>query len=342
MNLFKYKRLCQYFFNALILCLTFSSVCSCGDDDNEPMDEEDVLPPENNEENDDEYPSEDDFLAVVLPELSDVEVSEVDYYGTTISAIIYSDGGDSIIERGFCLSSTSKSATTKDQKIVVESDSYKLSTSLTEFAEITTYYVRAYAINSKGTAYSESVASFLPDLIQGHKFVDLGLSTMWATCDVGAESPEETGGNYAWGETYVKSNYTASNYQYRYRTKIGSSYYDLYSLYGPIGGTQRDVAYQEWGYQWCMPTPKEIQELIDNCTWKSTTKNGVKGCTVTGPNGNSIFLHQGNYWSDNNILSGSYGSSNSVGYYLRLTSNGKCSCEEMAVYLGMNVRPVVR
>ena len=325
--------------NTLMLCMAFCVVCSCGEDENEPMDDEVVLPPENNEDGD--SPSDDDFLDVLLPELSDVDVLEVDFYGTTISAFIYSDGGDKIIECGFCFSSTSQEPTINDQKILVESDSYKISALMPEFTEVTTYYVRAYAINSKGIAYSSSAASFIPNVIGGYEFVDLGLSVKWATCDVGADNPEEEGDIYAWGETSVKSEYTLSNYSHKNRVNYMGSYVYTYSLSIPISGTKYDVAYQKWGTRWCMPTPDDFEELIDKCTWTSTTQNGVEGYLVTGPNGNSIFLHNGDYWADDNILTGLYGASNSQACYLNVYTYGYSS-ERKHAHLGSNVRPVAR
>ena len=44
-----------------------------------------------------------------------------------------------------------------------------------------------------------------------HEAVDLGLSVKWATCNVGAESPEEYGDYFAWGETTTKTEYTYEN-----------------------------------------------------------------------------------------------------------------------------------
>ena len=43
---------------------------------------------------------------------------------------------------------------------------------------------------------------------KGHEFVNLGLpsGTLWATCNVGATSPEQAGLYFAWGET---TGYTA-------------------------------------------------------------------------------------------------------------------------------------
>ena len=50
----------------------------------------------------------------------------------------------------------------------------------------------------------------------GHDYIDLGLpsGTMWATCKVGAENPEDCGDYFAWGETQLKAVYTDSNYVY--------------------------------------------------------------------------------------------------------------------------------
>ena len=48
--------------------------------------------------------------------------------------------------------------------------------------------------------------------IEGHGYVDRGLSVKWATQNVGASSPSDYGGYYAWGETETKSSYDLSNY----------------------------------------------------------------------------------------------------------------------------------
>ena len=50
-------------------------------------------------------------------------------------------------------------------------------------------------------------------VVNGHVWVDLGLpsGTKWATCNVGAASPEDYGHYFAWGETSPKSDYSSSN-----------------------------------------------------------------------------------------------------------------------------------
>ena len=116
---------------------------------------------------------------------------------------------------------------------------------------------------------------------KGHDWVDLGLPSgiKWATSNVGASRPEEYGYYFAWGETKEKSSYDEDN-----SVTDGKNY-------GDIGGDSRyDAAKANWGGSWRLPTKEELKELKENCTWIWTTQGGKKGCKVTGPNGNSIFL----------------------------------------------------
>ena len=168
--------------------------------------------------------------------------------------------------------------------------------------------------------------------------IDLGLSVKWASCNVGATTPEEYGGYYAWGETEEKSSYNESDYLY-YNTNIGND----------ISGTQYDVAAVQWGGSWRMPTKAEQDELRNNCTWEWTTLNGVYGYRVTGPNGNSIFLpaagvrfgtgihYQG---SDGSFWSSSLSSSNKNYAYYTLFTEYNYIWSDNYRYDGRSVRPV--
>ena len=119
---------------------------------------------------------------------------------------------------------------------------------------------------------------------EGHGYVDLGLSVKWATCNVGATTPEDYGHYFAWGETSPKDEYTDDN----------SSTYSM-QMSDISGNAQYDAATANWGGDWRMPTRAEQQELLNNCTWTWTTQNGVNGYNVKGPNGNSIFLPAAGY-----------------------------------------------
>ena len=126
--------------------------------------------------------------------------------------------------------------------------------------------------------------------INGHEYVDLGLPSglLWATCNVGANSPEAYGDYFAWGETETKSEYTEEN-----SVTYGRQMNDI------SGNAQFDAATANWGDGWRMPTKAEMQELLEKCTFEWTAENGVYGQNVTGPNGNSIFLPaSGECWGE--------------------------------------------
>ena len=129
------------------------------------------------------------------------------------------------------------------------------------------------------------------NMANGHEYVDLGLPSglKWATCNVGANKPEDYGDYFAWGETMTKKIYTEYN-----GPTYGLSKSELQSQgYIDSDGnitSQYDTARAKWGGKWRMPTDAELQELLDKCTWTWMSQNGIDGYKVTGPNGNSIFL----------------------------------------------------
>lgn len=129
--------------------------------------------------------------------------------------------------------------------------------------------------------------------LNGHSFVDLGLPSglLWATCNVGSETPEQIGDYYAWGETQTKSNYSLSTYQY------ASNAISL----SDISGTQYDAARVNWGGEWRMPSRNEVAELTSNCSRKDTTINGQSGLLLRGANGNYIFIPCAGHWYNNKV-----------------------------------------
>ncbi len=183
-----------------------------------------------------------------------------------------------------------------------------------------------------------------------HEWVDLGLpsGTLWATCNVGANSPEEYGDYFAWGETSQKSEYNWSTY---FDTEDGGNTFTKYNDYG--GKTELDpaddAATANWGSGWQMPSLAQIKELLDNCTKEWTTQGGVNGTLVTGPNGNTLFLpaagyrydtslyyagSDGYYWSRSLNTGSSHGA-----YYLSFYS-GNVDWGSNSRSCGRSVRPV--
>lgn len=154
----------------------------------------------------------------------------------------------------------------------------------------TVYHVRAYALRGLQYYYGED-KSFTTTTNTDHGFVDLGLPSgiLWATCNVGANTPEESGYYFAWGETETKNTYSWNNYKHCYNTSsVLTKYYrsDHLTTLEAID----DAATTIWGQEWRMPTKEEFEELIHNTTKKWTVQNGMCGYLITASNGNTIFL----------------------------------------------------
>ena len=167
--------------------------------------------------------------------------------------------------------------------------------------------------NNPNTGGGNNGNSQATGTVQGHAYVDLGLSVKWATCNVGASKPEDYGDYYAWGETTTKSDYDWDTYKWCKGTYKTMTKYCMNSNYGTVDNrttltSSDDVATVKWGSKWRMPTKEEMKELDEDCTWTWTTQNGVRGMKVKGPNGNSIFLSAAGYRYGTDLrYRGSYG-----------------------------------
>ena len=201
---------------------------------------------------------------------------------------------------------------------------------------------------------------------KGHEYVDLGLPSglKWATCNVGATTPEKYGKHFAWGETEPRTIYDGNTYKWGTATYDEEyEWWDLETLtkyntssdYGTVDDKTvlelaDDAARANWGGAWRMPTDAEWTELRENCTWTWITKNGVNGYEVKGPNGNSIFLPAAGGRLDDGLYdAGSYGlywsSSLYSGYsdcawYVDFGSD-YVSRNYVDRYYGRSVRPVL-
>ncbi len=142
-----------------------------------------------------------------------------------------------------------------------------------------------------------------PEDEQNHDYVDLGLpsGTLWATCNVGASTPEDYGDYFAWGETSPKQRYDWDTYKWCITNQsvgLGGVWLTKYctdSDDGSVDGKTEldftdDAAFANWGPSWRMSTVEQQQELCEYTTVYWVSRNGVWGVLATGPNGNTIFL----------------------------------------------------
>ena len=212
---------------------------------------------------------------------------------------------------------------------------YDISTTLIEFSHwgwdnADKYDSQTFHITVGSVA---PVTNLCPDNHHPH-MIDLGLpsGTKWACCNVGADKPEGLGGHYAWGETEERDDYSYFE---------GARWDDT-----DIQASNYDVAYVKWGSQWHMPN--NFYELINNCSQKSVTINGVNGMLLTGLNGNSIFLpiagryeEDGSFNPNYSIYWESDGVESMPGVaYCAWLYEGNISCGDWWKYTGGSVRPV--
>ena len=178
-----------------------------------------------------------------------------------------------------------------------------------------------------------------PVLMDGYEGVDLGLTVKWANYNIGAESPEEFGQYFAWGDTVPSAAYTYFYYKWYSMSKSGPTKYFSDSYYGEPDYKMSlalvgDAAHAIWGGKWRLPSESEWRELFTYCTWEWTELNGVSGYKVTSNkpgNTNHIFLPSaghlneegeieeggecGKYWS-----SSLFGMTWELAYYTNLNS----------------------
>ena len=169
-----------------------------------------------------------------------------------------------------------------------------------------------------------------PRMIDGYEYVDLGLSVLWATCNIGANSPEMLGDYFAWGETDTKSYFSWGNYKWCLGTEQTLTKYNFDPFYGIVDNKtvldlEDDAARANWGGGWRIPTVAEYQELMDNCKWEWVSYKGSFGFLIrSNKTGRSIFfpkatggLHWG-YWTSS--------------LYEGLPYDGCCFCTSMSYY----------
>ncbi len=120
--------------------------------------------------------------------------------------------------------------------------------------------------------------------------VDLGLSVLWANCNIGAKQPRYYGAYLAWGDTtgllYSGQGIGYNDNGYTWNT-------DNYGGNNPpadISGSELDVVTKYWGDGWRIPSYSEAKELCEQCQWKLQTYGDIKWYEVIGPNGNSIVM----------------------------------------------------
>lgn len=189
--------------------------------------------------------------------------------------------------------------------------------------------------------------------------IDMGTDVLWAAYNVGANTPEDYGDYYAWGELESKKTYSWNNYKYGSLSNLGEP---RLKKYGPpmdeynVLQITDDVAKQKWGGNWRMPCKEEMVDLIKNVKWRYSSFRGVNGCIAYSDNTkNAIFfplagcmIEEGlvevnksiNLWSLDLLYLSNY---EHLKYAFSLVidiETGDVETQKWARYMGFSVRPI--
>ena len=177
------------------------------------------------------------------------------------------------------------------------------------------------------------------------KMVDLGLSILWADCNVGGDSESPIGGLYGWADpTGEKTSQNVADY-------VPLRKYLSGRIPMNISGTEYDIATIKWGKEWRMPSKENWKELIEKCKWTKEKAFQVYGYRVEGPNGNSIFLPNtglrfgetiyntdaGCYWTSEMVMNDR---ECAYYYYFNREKHNDIVSTKNYIYSGRAVRPV--
>ena len=303
----------------------------------------------------------DDFLYIAVMGTSTVSIYTKTKPVFKVSSITLSETSVTIeVGKTQQLTATVAPADADDSSVVWTSSDENVAT--VNNGLITAVALGTATITCSANDGSGVTASCTVKVVDVHEYVDLGLTsgTLWATTNVGADSPEEYGDYFAWGETTPQSDnaYSWKSYKWCNGSYDTMTKYCTNSSYGNNGFTDGktvldandDAARANWGGDWRMPTRAEFEELIDNTEQEWTWVNNVYGRKFTSKtNGNSIFLPAAGNRSDGNLdytgWGGIYCSSSLIenapynAWYLGFYS-GSVSTGKGFRYDGQSVRPV--
>lgn len=255
-------------------------------------------------------------------QFSDYKAENITENTADVSFAVALDGttNDNIVKTGIQVSAVKEITYHSTKESVTASiENGRISVKLDNLSLATTYFIRPFMQSKKdGTYYGEIQQFTTAGALSTEQWIDLGLSVKWASRNIGANSPTESGSLFGWAETEPRENDTyipltqSKYYSYKEDINIYHSPNSLlsqkdvvyhFSKYDETDGktvleAEDDAATATWQDEARTPTKAEWEELIENCDRQEATVSGVKGWLFTSKkNQNAIFLPAVDYWT---------------------------------------------
>ena len=198
----------------------------------------------------------------------------------------------------------------------------------------TTYYYAAYS--QVGDGFILGNIQHFTTASQEMEYVDLGLSVLWAKCNIGAEEETEAGLTVGFGDQSFSNRSTSVN-DYTPWSITATDEDFIYNLHIDGGSPMKSY----------IPSAAQVEELIAKTTQTAEEVNGVKGIRFTASNGNSIFLPLTSYRNGSEVTADGNGyywtstvSDVNEAYGKSLKLSGSASVELSSLAYGLSLRSV--
>jgi hypothetical protein len=295
-----------------------------------------------------------DMTFITLPLVTTTPISGITTNSATGGGSIVIGGGENIIARGICWSSL-PGPTILNNKTIDGSGTGSYPSSITGLGSWTTYYVRAYATNSTGTAYGNETSFVTPRTIT-HTAVGVvplnktitygivltnlsGTSKYWITQNLGADNQASsvTDATEAAAGWYWQFN-TRQGYKHDGTTRTPSTTWITSINENSNWTIGNDVCFLLLGTNWRIPTMTEWMNADNNGGWNNASEafasvlklHAAGGLTNTGGSRSGVGTY-GNYWSTVQY-------SNTEGYYLNLFTGGASYVGNLWKPYGFSIR----
>lgn len=234
----------------------------------------------------------------IIPSLTTTAASNININGFTTGGNISSDGGNLVTYRGICWS-TSANPTINDNRILSGTGTGTFTITLANLNVATTYYVRAFATNSAGTAYGNQQTISTSSLVAGTSYQGGRIAYIFQSGDPGYVAGETHGFiimNHPMGMQAAYGGYNASTGYFTYSgtsNNFGTGRNNTLLLYNMAGNNAAKYMYNVNydGYNdWYIPSSAEWTKIAPNWSKLGVPYSTYQSSSEVSQQNSNVFI----------------------------------------------------